>query len=340
MLSQVDVFKSMVKNTFSKVTYLADETVDWHSVLSESHLASSEYLVLTIHYHEAYLLSAKDVSFVIYDNNKPIAVWPLTLYEVENVTRLQSNCKDIIPPIFVANTSNKTIKKIYQQCFSLLKKFSLKDNVTLKICYSPMIDVLWQRIFSPVIVDINYQQYLIADIRGDITEIKKTFRKSYRSLINKGKKLWQPQLHKYMSDSLLKQFRLFHIRVSGKETRSLSTWKIQQKMVNNQEAFCITLHDEDHKLIAIGLFNISPLQVSYSVGVYDRDLFDLPLGHVIQFEAIQYMKALNVERYFLGNRYHLFEQKKPTEKEHSIGFFKEGFSSGIHIEANAHLAFD
>jgi hypothetical protein len=51
------------------------------------------------------------------------------------------------------------------------------------------------------------------------------------------------------------------------------------------------------------------------------------------------MKALGITRYFLGNRHHLFEKNTPTEKENSIGFFKEGFSNSIYIEANACLIF-
>jgi FemAB family protein len=340
MVNNSTLFKTLANKAFSNIAYLEDGATDWQRVFSLSEYASSEYLVSIISYHNAYLLTAQDCSFIIYENNVPVAIWPITLYSVDNVITLQSNCKNIIPPLFRRGTSKKTIKKIYQQCFSLLKTFSLKSNQCIKLSYSPTVDILWQRTFLPVIKDIDYQQYLIADITGSIDDIKKTFRKSYRSLINKGLKLWQCKLHTQMPDTLLAQFRVFHIKTSGKDTRQLTTWKIQQGMINNGEAFCITLHDEEKKLVGMALFNISPLQVSYSVGVYDRSLFDLPLGHVIQLKAIEYMKALGVKRYFLGNRHHLFETHMPTEKENSIGFFKEGFSNEIHIEANAILTFE
>ncbi|MBU2869968.1 hypothetical protein [Colwellia sp. E2M01] len=339
MCDQSALLQKIVEDTFTKVSYLKDNVLDWQAVLATSHSATSEYVASTIHYHKAYLSTATDLSITIFENNIPVAIWPLTLYQIGDIYTLQSNCKHIIPPVFVVNTSKKTIKKIYQQCFNSLKAFSASTNNNIFLTYCPLTDVLWQRIFSPAIEAVNYQQFLIADLSDDIVNIKKSFRKSYRSLINKGMKLWQPQLHTHMSDDLLNQFRDFHIQVSGKETRSFTTWKLQQKMVNNQEAFCISIHDDNSKLIAIGLFNISPLQASYSVGVYDRELFDLPLGHIIQFEAITYMKKLGVQRYFLGHRSHLFEQPKPTEKEHSIGFFKEGFSNEIHIEANVTLVF-
>ncbi len=340
MLNNATLFKSLVGSVFSQAAYLDDNMADWQRVLSLSENASTEYLTSTIYYHTAYLVTAENHSFVIYENQVPVAIWPLTLYKRDNIVTLQSSCKNIIPPLFVEGTSKKIIKKIYQQCFQLLKSFSLNSQNNIALSYSPIDDILWQRIFSPVIKEINYQQYLIADISGQITEIKKMFRKSYRSLINKGEKLWNAQLHTTMSDNLLNQFRAFHIKTSGKDTRPLTTWKIQQAMVNDGEAFCITLHDKDDYLVGIALFNLSPLQASYSVGVYERSLFDLPLGHVIQFKAIEYMKALGITRYFLGNRHHFFEKNTPTEKENSIGFFKEGFSNEIYIQAHAILTFD
>ncbi|TMM44959.1 hypothetical protein FCS21_10770 [Colwellia ponticola] len=340
MLTRYTLLQSLAEIHFSKVGALDLNQADWDKVLLQSNHASTEYLALTIYYHNAYLLTAKNCSVVIYENNIPVAIWPLTLYQGDNGIVLQSNCKAIIPPLFADGTSKKTIKKIYQQCLNVLKEFSLQSNNAIKLSYSPIDDILWQRTFSSVIKAIDYRQYLIANITAELEDIKKTFRKSYRSLINKGLKLWHSELHTQMSDNLLQQFRAFHIQTSGKETRPLSTWVLQQSMVNAREAFCITLHNEHKKLIGIALFNISPLEASYSVGVYDRSLFDLPLGHVIQLKAIEHMKTLGIKRYLLGNRHHLFEQKTPTEKQNSIGFFKEGFSNSIHIEANALLAFD
>lgn len=340
MLTCRQSFEKLAENLFSKIDYLKDNTSDWQKVFLLNKAASTEYSILTINYHNAYLLTAQDCSFIIYENGIPVAIWPLTLYQVDNIITLQSNCKSIIPPLFICNTSKKIIKKVYQQCFGLLKVFSENSNTKIYTSYSPNNDILWQRTFSPVIKELNYQQYLMADISADICEIKKNFRKSYRSLINKGLQLWQCQLHTHMSDELLTQFRAFHIETAGKDTRSLTTWKMQQSMVNNNEAFCISLHDKDHHLIGIALFNLSPLQASYSVGVYERNLFDLPLGHVIQLKAIEHMKSLGVTRYFLGNRHHLFEKNMPSQKESSIGFFKEGFSNEIYIEANARLIFD
>lgn len=339
LTQQAHLLQNLAEKHFIQVVRLAQRQVEWDKVLLQSQQACSEYLPLTIAYHHDYLLTAKNCAFTIYENNNPVAIWPLTLYQSNKNIILQSNCTAIIPPVFIDGISKKIIKKIYQQCFHLLKDFSLHNHSAIKLSYSPIDNILWQRTFASVIKSVDYQQYLITNLSAELVDIKKSFRKSYRSLINKGLKLWLSTLHTQMSDDLLEQFRKFHIEISGKETRPLSTWKLQQHMVNAGEAFCITLHNELNHLIGVALFNISPRESSYSVGVYERSLFDLPLGHVVQLKAIEYMKELGIKRYSLGNRHHVFEQTKPTEKESSIGFFKEGFSNEVIIKASALLEF-
>lgn len=339
MLNNNHFLKQLIQHSFTNVDFLESNMTEWLQVLSLSTAASSEYLVSTIRYNNAYLANSQDYSIVIYENSSPVAIWPLTLTQVDNKLSLQSNCKNIIPPLLICTASKKIIKKVYQQCSSLLKVFSLHYNQNIKLSYNPCLDLIWQRTLTPYIKEVDYQQYLIADISLSINELKNNFRKSYKSLINKGEKIWNCQLHTQMSDDLLSQFRQFHIETSGKETRSLTTWHIQQAMVNNHEAFYLTLLDNTGRLVGAALFNISPLQGSYSVGVYDRSLFDLPLGHVVQLKAIEYMKTLGIKRYFLGNRHHLFE-KTTTDKENAIGFFKEGFSNNVYIEVNVTVAFN
>ncbi len=334
--------QAMLNQHFDHVMPRQEAFDDWNTI-ANSEQVSSEYLHTTIDYHHAYLETATDLSIVIYSSNEAIAIWPLTLFNSNNQAQLQSNCKAILPPIPVQGCGKKQIKKIYQQCHQFLSAYALETSQALKLCYLPTEHILWQRTFSPNITSAEYQQILMADLSGSESLYKQEMRKSYRSLINKGLKLWQHQLFTSMSDELTEQFRQFHIQVAGKETRSKLTWQLQQQMVNKGEAFLIALYgdngQQENALIGAALFNLSPLQASYSIGVYDRNLFDQPISHVIQHIAVQHLREIAVNRYYLGFRHHAFEQTKPTDKETSIGFFKEGFSNHTEIEVIAELSF-
>ena len=72
---------------------------------------------------------------------------------------------------------------------------------------------------------------------------------------------------------------------------------------------------------------LSILLLGHAVAAYDRTLFDKPLGHVVQYRAIEEMKKRNISWYKIGVRPYGSDNPKPTEKEISIGEFKAGFSS-------------
>ena len=332
-------FSDLLTRSFKNWAYLKDDNASWQQVITHNPLANSEYLINTVEYHLAYLVNAENCAVVIYDQQQPIAIWPLTLNNNGEKQILQSNCKSIMPPLFHASATKKQIKKVYQQCLALLKTYFQLTAIQPLVCYTPASHVLWQRTLTPHICDVSYIQYLLTDLSKSINDIKSDFRKSYRSLINKGMQLWQCDIHQTMSDQTIEEFRQFHIQTAGKETRSLATWQRQQQMVNSGEAFYITLRDSQQILVGAALFNLSPQQASYSIGVYERSLFDQPIGHVAQWRAIEHMKSIGITQYFLGNRHHPFESSKPSEKESAIGFFKEGFSNQVSVETQALLFF-
>ena len=65
----------------------------------------------------------------------------------------------------------------------------------------------------------------------------------------------------------------------------------------------------------------------YAVAAYDRELFHLPIGHLLQDFIIKDLLNTKIKWYRLGRIYHDTDFDNPTEKEIQIGKFKSGFSS-------------
>ena len=61
-------------------------------------------------------------------------------------------------------------------------------------------------------------------------------RKSYQNLIN------QSEPHKLVTDIM--QYKKLHEELSGRRTRPAQTWKIQQKMIDAEEAFILMYEDD------------------------------------------------------------------------------------------------
>ena len=158
-------------------------------------------------------------------------------------------------------------------------------------------------------------------------EVWSKIRKSYKPLINKAKETWESEIITRPSENEWKEFSNFHEVVSGRQTRSLQTWEIQRQWIWEGSAFAIFLRDSHNKLIGAGLFTHNQHQANYFTGVYDRTLFDQPVGHLVQWEAILELQRRGVATYRIGERSYVGLLPAPTDKDLAISFFKEGFAT-------------
>ena len=82
----------------------------------------------------------------------------------------------------------------------------------------------------------------------DLKSIKRNFRKSSKSLINKGFKIWNVKVMESLDKSKWEEFINLHFKVSGKKTRSNKTWDILKKQIQAKEAFLVYLEDDKNKI--------------------------------------------------------------------------------------------
>ncbi len=167
----------------------------------------------------------------------------------------------------------------------------------------------------------------------DYSETKSMLRKSYKSLINWGEKNLKTIIlnDTNISEEIFESFRLFHIKVSGRETRSKETWDLQLAAILKKEAFLICCYISDH-LVSAQYYIYGKKVAYYGVGVMDRDLMaqNLPLGHWPMIKAIKHLGELKVERLFLGSRQ---INDEINSKEEAIHKFKSGFTKITNYKA-------
>jgi FemAB family protein len=168
---------------------------------------------------------------------------------------------------------------------------------------------------------------LWCDLTPPLDVLWANIRKSYKPLINKARRLWHAETIRELRGDVFEEVRQFHIAVAGRETRSAAVWKAQAACFNEDECFAVLLRDQDSRLVGAGIFHSSHMSCSYGTGIYDRNLFDMPLGHLVQMMAIEEMKRQNILWYRIGRRSYAGESAKPDAKEQNIGLFKEGFAS-------------
>lgn len=275
-----------------------------------------------------------DLSCIILHDRTPVAIWPLTISIHDNEAKVTSQGTELLPPIFIANCALATQKKILRSAMLLTDELAKSVRLDRWAAVSVFINSysigLWQLMAMNEGAVCHTRHELYVDLTLPVEKIKASFRKSYRPLISAGERLWKVNiLENSTEENIWEEFRMLHRQVAGRSTRSKKTWDLQYESIVKGEGFLIYLRDQSNKMVGGGFFMHSNDEGTYAVGVYDRVLFDKPIGHIVQFRAIQELKQRSCRWYYIGRRVYAAEQPVPTEKELSISKFKEGFATNI-----------
>ena len=181
----------------------------------------------------------------------------------------------------------------------------------------------------------------VIDLKPEVSGLRQTVRKSYKSMINWGEKNLRPVIldHSNLNEEDFEEYRQLHFLAAGRETRCRKTWHINYEMIRAKEAFMV-LGRLEGRLVSGALFNVCDDACYYSTAASDRALFEKPLGHCIIWRALLHAKELGCCTAELGQV--LFPRqpvqdskgadnnpadvvKLPDEKNLNISKFKRGF---------------
>ncbi|MEI8309162.1 MAG: GNAT family N-acetyltransferase [Verrucomicrobiota bacterium] len=176
----------------------------------------------------------------------------------------------------------------------------------------------------------------VIELSASETELRMNLRKSYKSLVNWGEKNLQLTLRDFdaVTPDDMEAFRLLHVDVAGRETRSRRTWELQLEMIRRQEAFII-LGRLAGDVVTAAFFNHSARYCYYFCSASRRELFEKPLAHVVLWQAIRHAKELGCRCFEMGDQlFPALSDSPPTPKELGISAFKKGFGGETQIRTD------
>jgi hypothetical protein len=202
----------------------------------------------------------------------------------------------------------------------------------LENAFDPLASELSSRYYSAYLqtddvrVGVRKTKVAFVDLSLSETELWSSLRKSYKSLINWGRRNLALELvdQSNADPEVFVRFHSFHREVAGRETRTQETWDIQFDMVAAGEAYCV-MGRMGERLVSANFVQLSGIPY-YGVGVYDRTLMaeGMALAHWPLYFAILHAKKLGFPKFLLGD-----VGEGHSSKENSIAYFKRGFATDI-----------
>lgn len=340
--------KKRIQEVLSKhlqFKYMEEDAGNWIKIENSTEMyVPVNYAYFFVQYQNTYFSdvydSFIDLSIVIYNGGIPAGIWPLSLYCRGGRHYLGSWGGELLPPLLLEkNYNTESIRKMLRKCGNAMKELCFLYGVSKYTFRETPLDEgnsKWFQIMmegGACCEGVNSECFVDIGLTED--EILSRIRRTNKYSILKGLDYWKTKLISCADSEAeiaesFERFRKLHIQVAGRETRSKSTWKIQEEAVKNTNDFAVMLYDREDHLVGASLFSTTASACTYSVAAYRRELFDKPLGHVSQWAAIKHMGRLGIRWYYLGARSYQKDWNHPTEKELSIGHFKEGFATNLY----------
>lgn len=298
----------------------------------------------TVFYDDAYIefrlecstgngFVCEDFSFGVVIDGRIIAVVPLFFHENNESKSLSFLEGTIPPPLFASFVSDKLKKEASSLLIKNFTAYSKEFGLNSPLFFDQMGPSIGVDIWHKTLLNNQYQPHLTRELFTSLqlpyAEIKSHYRKSYKSLISKGNKLFTPYKMTVPDKSVWKAFKALHFKAAGRQTRSDRSWEMLYDCIQRGKASFYYCQDKSAQMVGGSLILKNTFEAFYAVAAYDRELFHLPIGHLLQDYIIKDLLDTEITWYRVGRYYLPFDHDQPTEKEVQIAQFKSGFSTHL-----------
>jgi hypothetical protein len=184
---------------------------------------------------------------------------------------------------------------------------------------------------------VSVEELQIINLNLDENKIFQNIRPNHKNIIRKMLKDNNVEFRIYDYKNYLKELMVnmmkMHEVVSGRKTRSLSTWNINEEMILKKMAFIVEVLFKK-KIISYSFFYHNLEECCYFSSVTMKDSFELGgINHTSLWHAIKFAKNLGLKRMKLGTTKYLYVRNENSIdiKKKNIAFFKSRFCGETQI---------
>lgn len=301
----------------------------WNKYIYDN-LSSLKYTKQNIEYNLAYSPHiVEDISFVIIQNNIPVAICFLPLEKIDEKLQFSFSNHFINGPLYIDN--KKIERKVFETIDFLAKKY---NALKIMIVIDPLV-MEYKEKFNNLLryqyLDVTAIDGLI-DLRKDKAKLWSHIRKRYRYDITKMRK--NHEFEMFVMDKnnpifdIHEQYRVLHHKCAGKVTRPIKTFNLQFEMLKNNQATLFGLKKNNEFIAFTYFYHFKKTCISASLAD-NSECDNLPIYHIIVDNAIKYYSEKEFEFMELSQPYgygvQMFDYM--DKKQLNISFFKRGFGT-------------
>lgn len=178
--------------------------------------------------------------------------------------------------------------------------------------------------------DVSLLTQLI-DLTAPEQELWTAVRKGHRSDIKRardtcGVTIWD---HATVRPDTFAAYQALHAKDAGRVTRSQRSFDVMHEWIRHGRAVLAEAH-QDGRSLAFALIMLHGSRAYYGSGCQDPEHTRLGASHLVQWSAIEWLKAHGCQTYDIGlqhfePRWHL----RSSDKDRSISAFKRGFGGRL-----------
>lgn len=274
-----------------------------------------------------------DLSFVVFENGRPVALCPLFLEVGGGVRQFTYVGGFQEGPLLRVDLEAKFRKKVEAACYAKIDELARQRGVAKAMV---LLDPLAEDYRYNVLTEYGYLDAsvctAIVDLALDEKRLWADVRKSFKSLVHRGKEKFGITAMDWRSASfeVHEAYRRMHRKAAGRATRPQETFDLQFEMLKDDHAMLLRLREGDRD-VGFSYFFHSHGGIFYASAADDPDYAsEVPLQHVVIWSAMEYYRARPMRRFELGCQQfgpQVFDQ--PSKKDMDISFFKRGFGGAF-----------
>lgn len=328
------------------IAFLSSNTLDsntreaWDNFCLESPDAwfwhTTKWLDYTLEYRPE--LTPVSQSFFVFAGAEIAAVCPLVLETSQGPAgevRQFSYGGDTVPaPAFAATLSVKIRKATRRALFHQIDQLAIANRVQrVSFRAAPLAPCFWRSdhpLPNPLLregfSDVSLLTQVV-DLAKPKEQLFREIRNDHRNDIKRAEKVLSVSIfdNSNITSDQFERYRLLHHKAAGRTTRPRSTFEMMHRWIQEGLAAlsCASLNGKD---VGFALISVYKDGAYYSSSCNDPEFNDLPIGHLLQWRTMNWLKARGIRYYETGlQQYASQPHALASRKDWNISNFKRGF---------------